>query len=265
MYKVDFQLGGGYVYQWDCAVLMALNYLGEPVAYSPTIHDLITNFLGEVTGIHLEGEDREHHVELEDINLVTSDRRILIQVKTKQDEAGRWTPSDPLLLKAMYRFYESPYLNDQPETTRFVFLTNRQFNDGLVKLKEAIQGDQLRQSEDAKELFRRLQNYAKHETKDPVDEQRFWQMLKRTTLEQYLLETAVRANIQAKLQAFGYRDWEQAQATLSDHFARDSPFNRAGARLPVSRSRVAGEPTWSQPPDAWEDRSPGSVPATPGQ
>ena len=39
MYKLDLQLGSGYVYQWSCAVLIALNYLGEREGYSNTIDD----------------------------------------------------------------------------------------------------------------------------------------------------------------------------------------------------------------------------------
>lgn len=31
MTETDLQLGGGYTYQWECAILLALNYFFEPV------------------------------------------------------------------------------------------------------------------------------------------------------------------------------------------------------------------------------------------
>jgi hypothetical protein len=138
MSTTDLQLGGGYIYQWECAVLLALNYFFEPMPYNPTLFDLVESFLGQVAEIHLEGEDRERGVDLEDIALVNDDRRILIQVKAKQAEGERWTPGDPLLLKALYRFYDSRFFAEQPENTRFVFLTNRPFNPDLARVKSAI-------------------------------------------------------------------------------------------------------------------------------
>ena len=69
MGETDLQLGGGYRYQWECAILLALNYFFDPVRYNPTLFDLINDFLGGMTAIHLEGEDREKGVELEDVNL----------------------------------------------------------------------------------------------------------------------------------------------------------------------------------------------------
>ena len=56
MSQPDLQLGGGYTYQWRCAILLALNYLHEPVAYNQALHELVTGFLGAVDAIHLEGE-----------------------------------------------------------------------------------------------------------------------------------------------------------------------------------------------------------------
>ncbi|MFB0533904.1 MAG: hypothetical protein ACETWR_02865 [Anaerolineae bacterium] len=103
MSETDLQVGGGYTYQWECAILLALNYFFEPVRYNPTLFDLVSDFLGKVDEIHLEGEDREGGVDLEDINLVGGDRRILVQVKTKQAEGKLWTPTDRSLLKALYR------------------------------------------------------------------------------------------------------------------------------------------------------------------
>jgi hypothetical protein len=53
----------------------------------------------------------------------SSFRPTLIQVKTKQAEGERWTFTDPLLLKALYKFYTSRLLAERPDDTRFVFLT----------------------------------------------------------------------------------------------------------------------------------------------
>ena len=67
----DVQLGGGYTYQWLCAVLLALNYLGdEPDDYDPALHELVTTFLGEVDALRLEGERAGAKTYLEDINLL---------------------------------------------------------------------------------------------------------------------------------------------------------------------------------------------------
>jgi len=60
MPQPDLQLGGGYAYQWRCAVLLALNYL----------HELIGEYLGAVDAIHLEGERIGSGIDLEDINLL---------------------------------------------------------------------------------------------------------------------------------------------------------------------------------------------------
>jgi len=96
MSETDLQLGGGYTYQWECAILLALNYFFETVRLNPALDDLVSGFLGQVSEIQLEGESREENIDLEDINLMGSDRRILIQVKTKQAEGERWTLTDPV-------------------------------------------------------------------------------------------------------------------------------------------------------------------------
>ena len=139
MSDTDLQVGGGYAYQWECAILLALNYCFEqPARYNLTLYELIIGFLGQVSEIRLEGEDRERGLDLEDVNLSHEGRRVLVQVKSKQAAGERWTPSDPLLLKALYRFYDSQFLVEQPDTTRFVFLTNRPFNPHLTELKTTI-------------------------------------------------------------------------------------------------------------------------------
>ena len=47
MSETDLQVGGGYIYQWECTLLPALNHFFEPARYDPTLFDLIQDFLGE--------------------------------------------------------------------------------------------------------------------------------------------------------------------------------------------------------------------------
>ena len=236
MSETDLQIGGGYVYQWECALLLALNHFFEPVRYDPTLFDLIQGFLGEVAEMQLEGEDRQNGIELEDINLINGDRRILIQVKTKQAEGQRWTPTDSLLLKALYRFYESRAFAEGPDKGRFVFLTNRPFSPDLVRVKSAIQKGVVDQCAEATTLCRHLARYAREEKKADVDAGRFYEVLGRTALVEYLSVDAVKANVQAKLQAYGRADWKEAHAVLLEYFMRQS--TRVGGGV-VTRDLVA--------------------------
>ena len=242
MSETDLQLGGGYTYQWECAILLALNYFFEPVRYNPTLFDLVHDFLGQVAEIHLEGEDRESGVDLEDINLVNRDRRILIQVKTKQAARERWAPTDPLFLKTLYRFYGNRFFIEQPEDTRFVFLTNRPFNPALVRVKSAIRSGTLDQSVDADRLHRHLARYAQREKGTSIDAGRFREMLARTALVEYMAVDGVKANVQAKLQAHGRRDWPQAHALLFEHFARRSTRVGGGTVTRASVVEILGSP-----------------------
>jgi len=239
MSETDLQLGGGYTYQWECAILLALNYFFEPVRYNPTLFDLVTQFLGQVGEIHLE-EDREGGVDLEDINLVNTGRRILIQVKAKQAEGERWTLRDPSLLKALYRFYDSRFLAEHPDTTRFVFLSNRPFNRALVQVKSAVQDGILEQCKEADTLCGHLARYARQKKGKSVDTSRFRQMLARTAFVEYLAVDEVKANVQAKLQAYGRQDWEQAHARLFEHFARQSTRIGGGTVTRASVKDVLG-------------------------
>ena len=118
-----------------------------------------------------------------------------------------------------------------------MFLTNRQFNAALVRVKDTKPED-LRQRKEAKELYPSLERYAQREKKAPVDEQLFWQMLERTTFVQYLHENAVKANVKAKLQALGRSDCEAAQATLFEHFTRQSVQSGGGWITPQSFRKV---------------------------
>jgi len=242
MSETDLQVGGGYVYQWECALLLALNHFFEPVRYDPTLFDLIQDFLGEVAEMQLEGEDRQNGVELEDINLINGDRRILIQVKTKQAEGERWTLSDSLLLKALYRFYESRFFAEGPDNVRFVFLTNRPFNGDLVRVKSAIKKDTVGQSDQAARLCQHLGRYAEKEKKARVDAGRFYEVLARTVLVEYLSVDSVKANVQAKLQAYGRPDWREAHALLLEYFTRQSTRVGGGAVTRDSVAEVLGPP-----------------------
>jgi len=236
MSETDLQIGGGYVYQWECALLLALNHFFEPVRYDPTLFDLIQDFLGEVAEMQLEGEDRQNGVELEDINLIKGDRRILIQVKTKQAEGKPWTLADPLLLKALYRFYASRFSAEEPDNVRFVFLTNRPFHSDLVEVKSAIKEGAVDQCAEAARLCQRLSRYAEKEKKARVEAGRFYEVLARTALVEYLSVDSVKANVQAKLQAYGRPDWKEAHALLFEYFTRQS--TRVGGGV-VTRASVA--------------------------
>ncbi|MEE8389934.1 MAG: hypothetical protein V3S14_03940, partial [Anaerolineae bacterium] len=241
MTETDLQLGGGYTYQWECAILLALNYFFEPVRYNPTLFDLVDAFLGRVTEIHLEGEDKEG---VEDVNLLGGDgeRRILIQVKTKQAEGQRWTPADPLLLKALYKFTASRFFAEQPDDVRFVFLTNRPFNPALVRVKNAIQVQEgtIAPCAEVDTLCQHLARYARQEKKTDVAPARFRAMLARTALVDYLSVDTVKANVQAKLQAHGRRDWQPAHALLFEHFSRQSTRVGGGAVTRESIVQVLG-------------------------
>lgn len=242
MSETDLQLGGGYTYQWECAILLALNFFYEPVRYNPTLNDLIISFLGKVEAIQLEGLDEATGKDLEDVNLIHGERRILIQVKTKQAEGDRWTLTDPLLLKALYRFYRQ-YAGDPPsDTTRFVFLTNRPFNPDLVEIKGAIKAGSLSVCAEAARLRDNLDRYAQQHHQERVDPSRFEAMLSRTGLVEFLAVEEVKANIQVKLMAFGRRDWEQAHTRLFEHFARQSTLLGGGKITPASLIEVLGNP-----------------------
>jgi hypothetical protein len=242
MSETDLQYGGGYVYQWECALLLALNCFFEPVRYDPTLFDLVQDFLGEVAGMQLEGEDRQNGVELEDINLLKGDRRILIQVKTKQAEGKPWTLADPLLLKALYRFYASRFSAGEPDNVRFVFLTNRPFNPELVRVKSAIKRGAVSQCAEAGKLYQQLARYAEREKKARVDTDHFYEVLGRTVLVEYLSVDSVKANVQAKLQAYGRPDWREAHALLFEYFTRQSTRVGGGVVTRASVVEVLGPP-----------------------
>jgi formylglycine-generating enzyme required for sulfatase activity len=218
MSGTDLQLGGGYTYQWECAILLALNYFFEPVPYESSLFTLVTGFLGKVDEVGLEARDPEHDTDLEDIVLFGGGRRLLTQVKTKQATWGRWTLTDRLLLKALGRFYDSLLLSQQSDGSRFVFLTNRPFNRDLDTVRKAIRAGTLEGCPEARRLF----SYLERSRQPPLDPERFFHMLARTTMVKYLDVDAVKANILARLQPFGRYDREQAHALLFERFSRES-------------------------------------------
>lgn len=229
--ETDLQRGGGYTYQWECAILLALNYFFEPVRYNPDLSDLVSDFLGEVSEINLEGKDQASGVDLEDITLIHGSRRILIQVKTKQSEEKRWTLADPLLLKALGKFYDCSLLTEETDDVRFVFLTNQPFNPSLIAVKQARQKGTLDRCPEATKLL----TYLGRENGTSLDVSRFQRMLTRMTMVRYLDVDTVKANIQAKLQAAGRRDWQEAHARLFEHFARRSTHVGGGS---VTRASI---------------------------
>jgi hypothetical protein len=194
--SIDLGRGGGYIYQWECAILLALNYLMDtPTEYKPELHQLTENFLGKVKAVHLEGKalkseiGEEFIAELEDINLLAdSDRVVCIQVKTKEAEGERWTPSDRLLMKALYRFYCNPGINQDEPPVRLVFLSNRSFNPDLVQVKEAIADGTVAQSEQANALFQHLQKHvaADHPEEPALERTRFDRLLSGLALIEFL-------------------------------------------------------------------------------
>ena len=61
-----------------------------------------------------------------------------------------------------------------------------------------------------------------------------------TPLVDYLAVDEVKANVQAKLQAYGRRDWEQAHTVLFEYFARQSTRSGGGTVTHASVVKVLG-------------------------
>jgi|GEM_PF-2493886 len=234
MPQTDLQLGGAYIYQWECGVLLALNYLFDTaLKYSPDLHQLIEEFLGQVEAIHLEGKTRdEESVDLEDINLISGKRVIYIQVRAKEAEGKWWVPSDPLLAKALYRFYCNKALDQDELSVRFVFLSNRGFNPQLARLKAAIAAGTVAQSQQAEHLLNQVQRYVTrdHSTASPLGKLRFNQLLSGLTLIEFLSVSAVEASIQNKLQGLGMDSWREASEHLYTRFSKGS-VRKGGIRI----------------------------------
>jgi len=240
MSTVDMGRGGGYNYQWECAMLLALNCFFDPVP--DELYNLVADFLGEVAELHLEGVEihgegvNRQLVELEDINLTAGNRRLLIQVKTTGADWEIWRPSDTALRKALYRFYDSPFLTDQSDNTLFVFLTNRQFNEYLSGVARAMRESAL-DERNVDSLFDSLKTYARSREEPTPDADRFRTMLSRTRLIQYVEEDYVKSNVQRALQAYGHRNWAPAHALLKEHFIEQSILTGGGI---VTRESIVG-------------------------
>ena len=251
MSQPDLQLGGGYTYQWRCAILLALNYFHQPVSYNKALHALVRAFLGSVDAIHLEGERIGSGIELEDINLLghrpdgAGERRVLIQVKAKQ--TGYWTPSDPLLRKALYRLHRNKALDEDADSSRFVFLTNQSFNPDLEAVRSAIESGAVSGSGVVASLTDGVAQWAMNERRPALDRSRFLRMLERTILINFLPLDAVEANVQAKLQAYGRQDWEQAYALLFAHFAELSEQQGGGRVTCETLTEILGEQRGPEP------------------
>ena len=218
------QLGGGYAYQWKCAIWLALSYLvddSESTGNSE-LAQLISNFLGDVQVIYLEGSQiEEDKVELEDINLLADDKAILIQVKTKEAEGKWWTPSDSLFLKSLYRFYKNPALDKDDPSVRFVFLSNRGFNSNLADLKRAIADGKVRESSEINHLFGQFQK--EYDSPDfPLDQERFDRLIERLALIEFLSIDDVEDSIKDKLRALHIKEYQEAYETLYTKFSKRS-------------------------------------------
>ena len=258
MSQPDLQLGGGYTYQWCCAILLALNYLHEPVAYNQALHERVNGFLGAVDAIHLEGEKIGSGIDLEDINLLgrgpdgEGECQILIQVKLKQ--TGYWTPRDPDLRKALFRFCRNEAL-DRGDSW-FVFLTNQSFNPNLERIRKQIGTGAITSSPEIEALIKGVRDYAKDKHQPQPEPDRILEVLGRTIVINFLPLDAMMANVQAKLQGYGLRDWKQASDTLFARFAELSVQQGGGRVTRETLTRMLGEPLGSQGRDASLPRIP---------
>ena len=214
------QLGGGYIYQWQCAALLALDYLVDYQKFgvNAELNELIDGFLGQVHTIQLEGAQQENEVEIEDIGLVNEDRSILIQVKAKEAEGRWWVPSDPQLLKALYSFYQNPALDDDNPSVRFVFLSNRGFNPHLTKIKKAIEQKSVQGNSSVEHLFKQL----KRKYDETLKLERFEQLMRHLALVQFLSTDTVKQNLKNKFLALHIENPDKAYATFYSEFSEKS-------------------------------------------
>ncbi len=201
----DFQVGAGYIYQWECATLLAINYLFEPHDnYNPELHKTISDFLGNVESIHLEGKKYGKQIDLEDINLVSGKKIILIGAKGKENEHTLWNPTDELFLKALYRFYKNGSFDKANENVRVVFLSNRGCNKALGVLQGDINKGVAATSVTAKRIFSSLKKYVSREYKvTEVDQERFLRMLEALSIIEFFSEKELEVINKNKLQAQG--------------------------------------------------------------
>ena len=239
MTSKDLQRGGGYVYQWNCAILLALNYLmDKPEIYDEDLHKLITDFLGKVESVQLEEQNSEENnsTKLDDINLIADSRKVIIQVKAKDKPSFRWTPSNKELLMALYKFYCNEAIGQKDSDVRFVFLSNRGFNPDLNTIRGSINAGTLLDCPKAKTLFEYLQNYVdKNEShKEPhLDFPHFLRLLANLCFVNFLAIDVVSTIIGNHLKARCIGNAEQDQESLFTEFTNRS-VKKGGSRLNIS-------------------------------
>jgi hypothetical protein len=222
MTRSDLQIGGGYVYQWNCAILLALRYLiNDSRGSEGQLSRLIDNFLGWVEAIQLEGKKREGEYELEDINLQAGNRIVNIQVKAK--EGKWWTLGDFVLRKTLYRFYRNPALDEEGSASHFVFLTNRGFNPDLSEVKETIVSGNVKQCEKVDDLYGYLQDYVRENHPEiSLSQSRFYRLLQHLTFIEFWPESKIETFIKTRLQAEGVEEDQKAYQGLFTEFANRS-------------------------------------------
>lgn len=172
---------------------------------------------------------------MEDIGLRGQGRLLLIQVKTKEAEGSHWTPSEPLLVKALYRFYSNPALDQVDPPVRFVFLSNRGFNPDLTRLKRSIAKGEAARTSQADTLFRYLEEYAagngsrKRGVCAALDRDRFNRMLARLALIEFLALDVLPLTLRTVAEANGI-DGEDTYRRLYTNISGLS-VQQGGARL----------------------------------
>ena len=210
MSKVNLQLGGGYVYQWECASWLALNYLVGPASgHQRTLQTLIENFLGQVEYIHLEGNQRGKNVkpedvELEDVNMISGDKTICIQVKAKESENRSWAISNTELRKTLYRFYRSDHFQEEKSKNRFVLLSTQDFSSTIKNIEASSRSGTLEQCEKAQALFDQLVRYVNkyHDDENSPDWVRFKHLLTRLSFVRFFPLDEVEHSIKLMLGSF---------------------------------------------------------------
>ena len=237
MSRTDLQLGGGYSYQWECAILLTLEHLLDTtLGFCPEFDLLIHEFLGEVEIVQLEGRETER-IELEDINFINGNKAVCVQVKAKEAEGKWWVPSDPILSKALYRFYCNSSLDQDEVSIHFVFLTNRGFNSYLARLKATIASDSITSNREVNHLFEQVEKHVikNHPDALPLDKQRFNRLLGCLKLIEFLPVEAVEANVKSKLLALRVNSWQEAYDHLYTKFSKGSVHKKG---LQISRQTL---------------------------
>jgi len=188
-------LGGGYIYQWNLSILISLSYLFfpvEPLVDASLLNGLTNEFLGDIQSIHLEGREKDDDGDngdgndkgqfvYEDINILAKNRSIFIQVK-KRKPGNPWTLGDPTLLKAFFNFYKNHALDIDEPLAKFVFISDRDFNEDLHNLKCALENFDPDKTIIKQFLSNFIRFYKKREENVCFEEVRFYRLLKNVYL-----------------------------------------------------------------------------------